>query len=65
MTLTALVIGLAVTALLLALALLVYRRRGSVDFDELSRAETRLSEAEQARREGGADTEREPERAIR
>jgi len=41
MTLTALVIGFAVTALLLSLAYGVYRSRHSVDLDELSREEAR------------------------
>ncbi len=39
MTLTALVIGFAVTAVLLALCFGVYRARRSVDLDELSRQE--------------------------
>ena len=51
MTLTALVIGFAVTALLLALVVGVYRTRHSVDLDELSRQEAAASvedEAEEA-----------------
>ena len=47
MTLTALVIGFAVTALLLGLSVCVYRARHSVDLDELSRRQA----AEAARRE--------------
>lgn len=43
MTLTALVIGFAVTALLLALVVGVYRTRQSVDLDELSRQEAQAS----------------------
>lgn len=39
MTLTALIIGFAVTALLLALAYRVYRTHRSVDLDDLSRSE--------------------------
>ena len=49
MTLTALVIGFAVTALLLALVFGVYRVRRSVDLDELSREETLAAEAAEAR----------------
>lgn len=45
MTLTALVIGFAVTALLLALVVGVYRTRHSLDLDELSRQETEAAEA--------------------
>lgn len=41
MTLTALVIGFAVTALLLALVYRVYRTHHSVDLDDLSRAQAR------------------------
>lgn len=41
MTLTALVIGFAVTALLLSLAYRIYRELETVDLDELSRAEVR------------------------
>ena len=41
MTLTAVVIGLAVTALLLGLAYRVYATHRTVDLDELSRAEER------------------------
>ena len=42
LTLTAIVIGFAVSALLLALVLAVYRTSRSVDLDELSRTEARL-----------------------
>jgi multicomponent Na+:H+ antiporter subunit C len=59
MTLTALVIGFAVTALLLALAFGVYRVRRSVDLDELSREETLAAEEAEAR-ELAHDEEREP-----
>lgn len=58
MTLTALVIGFAVTALLLGLSVCVYRARHSVDLDELSRQQA----ADAARREARAaphDEERE------
>jgi multicomponent Na+:H+ antiporter subunit C len=48
MTLTAIVIGFAVTALLLGLAWRVYRSHRSVDLDDLSRAEAR-SEREMER----------------
>lgn len=41
MTLTALVIGFSVTALLLAIALRVYQTHHSVDLDDLSRHEAR------------------------
>jgi multisubunit Na+/H+ antiporter MnhC subunit len=44
MTLTALVIGFAVTALLLSLAYRVYASLETVDLDELSRAEVRREE---------------------
>lgn len=44
MTLTALVIGFAVTALLLALVVRVYRTHYSVDLDDLSRHEARAEE---------------------
>jgi multicomponent Na+:H+ antiporter subunit C len=64
LTLTALVIGFAVTALLLALSYRVYRARRSVDLDELS-----LQEAEEATeseaREAAHDEESEPEEAER
>lgn len=50
MTLTAIVIGFAVVALLLALAYCVYESHHSVDLDELSRAEAR-TEAELEREE--------------
>jgi multicomponent Na+:H+ antiporter subunit C len=55
MTLTALVIGFAVTALLLGLAYGVSRSRRSVDLDELSRQEARASEEDEER--GGAHDE--------
>ena len=48
MTLTALVIGFAVTAVLLALSYGVYRSRHSVDLDELSRAEVREAVEDEA-----------------
>ena len=51
MTLTALVIGFAVTAVLLGLSVCVYRSRHSVDLDELSRqqaADAARSEAREA-----------------
>ena len=60
MTLTALVIGFAVTALLLALVVGVYRTRRSVDLDELSVEEARQA-AEDERRESEHDEERELE----
>ena len=60
MTLTALVIGFAVTALLLALAFSVYRARRSVDLDELSREQAQAA-AEQEAREAALDEERELE----
>jgi multicomponent Na+:H+ antiporter subunit C len=44
MALTAIVIGFAVTALLLALVLRVYRTHRSVDLDDLSRMEARSEE---------------------
>ena len=59
MTLTALVIGFAVTALLMAVAYGVYRVRRSVDLDELSREELRAAEAAEAA-ELAHDEEREP-----
>lgn len=59
MTLTALVIGFAVTALLLALAFGVYRTRHSVDLDELSREEAQAARAAEAA-EDAHDEEREP-----
>lgn len=49
MTLTALVIGFAVTAVLLALSFGVYRARHSVDLDELSREEASDAAAAEAR----------------
>lgn len=63
MTLTALVIGFAVTALLLALAFSVYRARRSVDLDELSREQAQAA-AEQEARAAALDEERELE-AVR
>lgn len=51
MTLTALVIGFAVTSVLLALCYGVYRERQSVDLDELSRQEA----ADAAALEAGED----------
>jgi multicomponent Na+:H+ antiporter subunit C len=48
MTLTALVIGFAVTAVLLALSFGVYRSRHSVDLDDLSRAEAVSTAADEA-----------------
>jgi multicomponent Na+:H+ antiporter subunit C len=45
MTLTALIIGFAVTALLLAMAYRVYRTHRSVDLDDLSRTERVAQEA--------------------
>ena len=48
MTLTALVIGFAVTALLLAVVVGVYRTRHSVDLDELSRQEAQASAEDEA-----------------
>jgi multicomponent Na+:H+ antiporter subunit C len=44
MTLTALVIGFAVTSLLLAMVVRVYRTHRSVDLDDLSSAEVRREE---------------------
>ena len=49
MTLTALVIGFAVTSLLLALVVALYRKRRSVDFDELSRQEALQAAEDEAR----------------
>lgn len=63
MTLTALVIGFAVTAVLLALSYGVYRSRHSVDLDELSRAEVREA-AEDEAREAAHDDERELDEVI-
>jgi multicomponent Na+:H+ antiporter subunit C len=62
MTLTALVIGFAVTAVLLALSVGVYRARHSVDLDELSRREVAEAAAREAR-EDAHDEERELEKA--
>lgn len=58
MTLTALVIGFAVTALLLGLSVCVYRARHSVDLDELSRQQAADAERREAR-EAPHDEERE------
>ena len=58
MTLTALVIGFAVTAVLVALSFGVYRSRHSVDLDELSRREAADAEESEAR-EAAHDEERE------
>ena len=63
MTLTALVIGFAVTALLLGLSVGVYRARHSVDLDEISREQA----ADAVRRESleaPHDEERELEEAA-
>lgn len=60
MTLTALVIGFAVTALLLALSYAVYRSRRTVDLDDLSTEEARQA-AEDEKREAAHDEERELE----
>ena len=49
MTLTALVIGFAVTALLLGLSVGVYRARHSVDLDELSRQQAADAVRDEAR----------------
>ena len=64
MTLTALVIGFAVTAVLLALAFGVYRSQHSVDLDELSRADAEAA-AESEASEVAHDEEREPDAAER
>ncbi len=61
MTLTALVIGFAVTALLLALTYGVYRARHSVDLDELSRLEASDAVAREEQ-ESEHDEEQELER---
>lgn len=66
LTLTALVIGFAVTALLLALSVGVYRSSKSVDLDELSRADAHEA-AEREAAEAAHDEEGsvgEDERAI-
>ncbi len=63
LTLTALVIGFAVTALLMAFAYGVYRVRRSVDLDELSREEMRAAEAAEAA-ELAHDEEGEPEARV-
>ncbi len=56
MTLTALVIGFAVTAVLLALVFGVYRDRHSVDLDELSREEPQAPRTDREARRRGAET---------
>jgi multicomponent Na+:H+ antiporter subunit C len=63
MTLTALVIGFAVTAVLLALCYGVYRARHSVDLDELSREGAREA-AEREAREAAHDEERDLDEVI-
>lgn len=63
MTLTAVVIGFAVTAVLLALAIGVYRSRGSVDLDDLSRAAAEQA-AEEESALGRHDEERELEEPL-
>lgn len=60
MTLTALVIGFAVTAVLLALVVAVHRARGSIDLDELGRQETQFAAQDEAR-EDAHDEEQELE----
>lgn len=50
LTLTALVIGFAVTALLLSLVVSLYRRRRSVDLDDLSELEAAEAERDEADR---------------
>ena len=60
MTLTALVICFAVTAVLLALVVGVQRARGSIDLDELGRQETQYA-AQDDEREAAHDEERELE----
>ena len=60
MTLTAIVIGFAVTAVLLALSVSVYRARQSVDLDELSEHEAAEAAALEAS-EAEHDEELEPE----
>lgn len=61
LTLTALVIGFAVTALLLSLVVVLYRRRHSVDLDDLSLQEIEASAHDEA--EHAAHDEWEPEEA--
>ena len=65
MTLTAIVIGFAVTALLLAFVYRVYTTHRSVDLDELAGVEERqeLQEAEAAGEETGGRDAPEPEAA--
>ncbi|MBX5440724.1 MAG: NADH-quinone oxidoreductase subunit K [Solirubrobacteraceae bacterium] len=48
LTLTAIVIGFATTALLLALIVVLYRRRHSVDLDDLSREEAEAAARDEA-----------------
>ncbi|MDP2710832.1 MAG: sodium:proton antiporter [Solirubrobacteraceae bacterium] len=62
MTLTALVIGFAVTAVLLALSFGVYRARHSVDLDELSRQQAAAA-AESEAHTAALDEERELQEA--
>lgn len=64
MTLTALVIGFAVTAVLLALSYGVYRSRRSVDLDEMS-VQQATEAAEWEAREEAHDEEREPQESRR
>lgn len=61
MTLTAIVIGFAVTALLLGLVYRVYTTHRSVDLDELVEAEAREDDAEWERSRGEAA---EPDQAV-
>lgn len=61
LTLTALVIGFAVTALLLSLVVVLYRQRRSVDLDDLSEQEREDSAHEEA--EHAAHDEWDPEEA--
>jgi multicomponent Na+:H+ antiporter subunit C len=63
LTLTALVIGFAVTALLLSLVVVLYRRRHSVDLDDLSQQESEAAALEES--EQAALDEWEPEEASR
>jgi len=62
LTLTALVIGFGVTALLLALSYSVYRTRHSVDLDVVSDEEA-AEAAELEAREAALDSEHEPDEA--
>ncbi len=68
MTLTALVIGFAVTSVLLALCYGVYRARHSVDLDELSReeaADAAALEAGEAPLDEESDYHEQEERVVR